>query len=134
MVLEGAAAGADAVLLIAAILPRDVLKRLIRLAGDLSLAALVEVHTEPELDAALEAGAEILGVNNRDLGTLRVDLKTTERLFRRIPDGKVRVSESGIRSREDVEFVRTQGANAVLIGEELMSAADPGQRIREMIG
>lgn len=131
--LEAAATGADAVLLIAAVLPQPVLKRLIRFAGDLHLAALVEVHAEPELDAALEAGAEVIGVNNRDLGTLQVDLAVTDRLFPRIPVGKVRVSESGIRSAEEVARVRRAGANAVLIGEELMSAADPGKRIQELM-
>lgn len=132
-VLEAAAAGADAVLLIAAILPPPVLKRLVRFSGELSLTALVEVHNEPELDAALEAEAQVIGVNNRDLGTLQVDLKITERLFRRIPAGKVRVSESGLHSRADLEFVQRQGAHAVLIGEELMSAADPARRIRELL-
>ena len=133
-IVEAAAAGADAVLLIAAVLPRPVLKRLIRFCRDLSLAALVEVHTEPELADALEAEASLIGVNNRDLGTLQVDLKTTQRLFPQIPTGKVRVSESGIRSPEDVAFVRRQGAHAVLIGEELMSAPDPGKRIQELMG
>lgn len=132
-VVEAAVAGADAVLLIAAALPKPVLKRLITLARDLSMAALVEVHNERELDEALEAGAEIIGVNNRDLATFQVDLQTTERLFQKIPAGKTRVSESGIRSRADVEFVRKHGAHAVLIGEELMSAPDPGQRIAELI-
>lgn len=133
-VVEAAAAGADAVLLIAAALPNPVLKRLIALTQDLSLAALVEVHNERELGDALESGAEIIGVNNRNLATFQVDLKTTERLFLQIPPGKTRVSESGIRSRADVEFVQSKGADAVLIGEEFMSAPDPGVRIREMVG
>jgi len=133
-VLEAASAGADAILLIVAILEPAVLKKLLGFARDLSLDALVEVHTERELGIALDVGAPIIGINNRDLATFQVDLQTTQRLIQQIPPERIAVSESGIRSREDVEFVRTQGANAVLIGEELMSAADPGQRIREMIG
>lgn len=133
-VVEAAAAGADAALLIAAALPLKVLQRMIALARGLSLAALVEVHNERELGDALESGAEIIGVNNRDLATFQVDLKTTERLLSQIPPGKTRVSESGIRSRAEVEFVRSKGADAVLIGEDLMVAPDPGARIKELMG
>ena len=133
-VVEAAAAGADALLLIAAILDRPALKRLIGLARDLSLDALVEVHSEPELEQALEAGAEVIGINNRDLKTLQVDLETTQRLIGRIPAGRLRVSESGIRSRADVEFVQRQGADAILVGEELMGSADPAEKIKELMG
>ncbi len=136
--LESSAAGADAVLLIVAILPRPALKRLLELARDLSLAALVEVHTERELGEALEAGAEILGINNRDLATLQVDLKTTQALARLIPPKERKhrtlVGESGIHSRADLEFVRDQGVDAVLIGEEFMKAEDPAKRIKELMG
>jgi len=133
-VVEAAAAGADALLLIAAALERPVLKRLIGLAQDLSLDALVEVHSEPELQEALAAGARMIGINNRDLKTLQVDLKTTQQLIRRIPADRVRVSESGIRSRADVEFVRGQGADAILVGEELMGSDDPAKKIKELMG
>ena len=134
-ILEAAAAGADAVLLIAAILDRPALKRLLALTADLGLEALVEVHAEPELAQALEAGARILGINNRNLATLEVDLKTTERLIRRLPkEGKVIVSESGIRSRSDVEFLERLGVHAVLIGEELMASPDIAKRIQELMG
>lgn len=133
-VVEAAAAGADAVLLIVAILDGPVLKRLLALTGDLSLDALVEVHSDPELQKALEAGAAVIGVNNRDLGSLQVDLKTTERLMKKIPADRVRVSESGIRSRQDVEFVQEQGADAILVGEELMSSSDPAKKIQELMG
>ena len=132
-VVEAAEAGADAVLLIAAILPRPVLGRLIETALDLSLDALVEVHTEREMGEALEAEARILGVNNRDLATLQVDLRITGSLIRKIPDDRIRVSESGIHSPGDVEFVRRQGADAVLIGEDLMSAQNVGTRIKEIM-
>lgn len=132
-VMEGAAAGADCVLLIAAILKREELKRLLATARDLSLDALVEVHTERELEEALEVGAGLIGINNRDLATLRVDLKTTERLAARIPRDRTLVSESGIHSRADVEFVADKGAHAVLIGEELMDSPDVGKRIKELM-
>ncbi|MBI3615236.1 MAG: indole-3-glycerol phosphate synthase TrpC [Candidatus Omnitrophica bacterium] len=132
--VEAAAAGADGVLLIVAILEPPVLKRLIGLARDLSLDALVEVHTEGELGSALETGAQILGINNRDLTTFQVDLKTTQRLIRQIPPDRTPVSESGIRSREDQEFVRRSGARAVLIGEELMSSENIEKRIKELMG
>lgn len=132
-VIEAAQAGADAVLLIAAILSPAVLKRLLGLARGLSLESLVEVHTEHELGEALEAGATVLGINNRDLTTFEVDIRTTQRLIRGIPADRVRVSESGLRSRQDVELVRSQGADAVLIGEELMSAPDIPARVKELM-
>lgn len=133
-VVEAAAAGADAVLLIAAVLEQPLLKRLIALAGDLRLDGLVEVHTERELGEALGAGARVIGINNRDLGTFRVDLAATERLAKGIPPDRARVSESGIRSRSDVEFVERQKVDAVLVGEELMSSPDPAKKIKELMG
>ena len=133
-VVEAAAAGADAVLLIVALLDRAVLKRLLTLARDLSLDALVEIHSEPELQEALEAEARVIGINNRDLGTLQVDLKITQQLMKKIPGTHVRVSERGIRSRQDVEFVQAQGADAILVGEELMSSQDPAAKIKELMG
>ena len=132
--VESAAAEADAVLLIAAILERPALKRLLALAKDLSLDALVEIHTERELQDALEAGAGVIGINNRDLGTLQVDLSVTQRLIGSLPADRVRVSESGIRSRKDVEFVQAQGADAILVGEELMASDDPAEKIKELMG
>lgn len=132
--VEAAAAGADAVLLIVAALKPEELKRLLKLAGDLSLDALVETHDEQELDQALEAGAQVVGINNRNLATLKVDLETTKRLAAQVPPDRVLVSESGIRSRADVEKVAGWGAHAVLVGEELMSAPDPGARIKELMG
>lgn len=133
-IVESAAAGADGVLLIAAILKRPDLKRLLTLARDLNLDALVEVHSEKDLGEALEVEAELIGINNRDLGTLAIDLKTTGRLMDLIPKGKTVVSESGLHSRADVEFVAAKGAHAVLIGEELMSSPDIAKRIKELMG
>ena len=132
--VEAAAAGADAALLIAAALKPAELVRLVRLAGDLSLDALVEVHDERELGQALEAGAALVGINNRNLATFQVDLETTHRLAGRVPPDRTLVSESGIRSRADAEKVRGWGAHAILVGEELMSAPDPGARIKELMG
>ncbi len=132
-IVEAACAGADAVLLIAAALSPQELKRLLDLSKDLSMEALVEVHSERELGEALEAGAGVIGINNRDLNTFQVDLRTTERLMPRIPPGRTRVSESGLHSPQDVAFVRAQGADAVLIGEELMAADDAAGRIKELM-
>ncbi|MCM8794792.1 MAG: indole-3-glycerol phosphate synthase TrpC [Candidatus Omnitrophica bacterium] len=132
--IEAAAAGADAVLLIAAVLERPVLKRLMGLARDLSLDPLVEVHTRRELEAALEAGALLVGINNRNLETLEVDLKTTAELMPMVPPDRTVVSESGIRTRQDVEVLQRQGIRAILVGEELMKAPDPAKKIKELMG
>lgn len=118
--LEARAAGAAAVLLIVALLGPTELERLVRSARGIDLQALVEVHNERELDAALMAGASLVGVNNRDLSTLRTDLQTTERLASRMPGGTVVVAESGIRSAAHVGRMRDAGAHAVLVGESLL--------------
>lgn len=133
-VVEASAAGADAILLIAAILPQTILKRLLALSRDLSLTALVEVHSERELGQSLEAGAQVIGINNRNLNTLEIDLKTTEQLIKLVPQEKTRISESGLRSRADVEYVQRQGADAVLIGEEFMTSKDIQARVKELMG
>ncbi len=132
--LESAASGADAILLIVKILTPSVLKRLLSLAHDLNLDSLVEVHTEAEVEESLDLGAEIIGINNRDLATFQVDLKTTERLIRLVPQDRTVVSESGIRSRQEVEWVQSLGVHAVLIGEELMGAQDIEKKIKELMG
>jgi indole-3-glycerol phosphate synthase len=131
-IYESVAAGADALLLIVAALPEEDLRRFIELCGNLRIAALVEVHDEPELDRALTAGARIIGVNNRDLKTPKVDLETSFRLRPRIPAGGVTVSESGIRTPEDLRRMADAGYDAVLIGERFMAAPDPGAALREM--
>jgi len=133
-VVESAWAGADAVLLIASILSPDVLKRLWALTKALSMEALVEVHTERELDQALEMGAKVIGINNRNLATLSVDLKTTERLVPKIPSDRIKVSESGFHSPDQIGWVRSLGVDAVLIGEEFLSHEDPKRRIKELLG
>lgn len=121
---EARACGADAVLLIAAILPDDELRGLLALADELGLAALVEVHDGEELARALTVGARLVGINNRDLRDFRVDLATTERLRLAIPPGLPVVSESGIRSADDVRRLARCGVDAVLVGEALVTAPD----------
>lgn len=133
-VAEAAAAGADAVLLIAAILSAGELRRLRAAASSYGMAALVEVHDEEELGPALDSGAEIIGVNNRNLHTFEVALETSLRLAEKIPDGLIRVSESGIHSRADVERLRAAGYQAFLVGEHLMRAEDPAQALRALLG
>jgi indole-3-glycerol phosphate synthase len=132
-VFESAAAGADALLLIVAALSDTQLKRLLALSARLGLAALVEVHDEAELDRAIAAGAKIIGVNNRDLKTLDVDLATSFRLRPRIPAGCLAVSESGIQSPADLRRLSEARFDAALIGERFLSAADPGRELAEML-
>jgi indole-3-glycerol phosphate synthase len=119
-IVESAAAGADATLLIVAVLEQTQLVNLVSLAAKYQLDALVEVHTQEELDRALEAEAEIIGINNRDLATFEVDLGTTEKLSEQVPNDIVLVSESGIKTPDDVARVKGCGVDAVLIGEALM--------------
>ncbi|MFC2007522.1 indole-3-glycerol phosphate synthase TrpC [Chloroflexota bacterium] len=132
-VYESRAGGADALLLIVAILDQEQLDELLNLAGSLGLGCLVEVHNENEVERALLAGAEIIGINNRDLSTFDVDIDTTRRLRPLVPPGKIVVSESGIGGRSDVERVRGWGVNAVLVGETLVTADDIGEKIRELM-
>src|SRR4051812_23254141 len=119
-IMEAAAAGADAILLIVAALPQERLKALLDRAEEYQLDALVEVHTLEEMDRALETEARIIGINNRDLGTFEVDLGVTEKLSEEVPKEIVLVSESGIRTAEDLARIKACGVDAVLIGEALM--------------
>jgi len=130
---ESRAYGADAVLLIAAVLSDDELRDLMRQARELEMECLVEVHDEGEIERALAAGAEIIGINNRDLRTFEVDLATTERLRPLVPLDKVVVSESGIFSRADVERLARAGVHAVLVGEALVTSSDVRAKLRELI-
>ncbi|HEV2216911.1 MAG TPA: indole-3-glycerol phosphate synthase TrpC [Candidatus Dormibacteraeota bacterium] len=131
-VVEARAHGADAVLLIVAALPTGKLAELLNVATRLELAALVEVHDEGETRAAVDAGAQLIGVNHRDLRTFDVDLTLTERLRPLIPSQCILVAESGIKNRQDARRMRDAGADAVLVGELLMRAADPAQAISEL--
>jgi indole-3-glycerol phosphate synthase len=131
-VFEARAYGADAVLLIVAALPEAQLRELLALVRRLGMAALVEIHTTRELDTAMSVGADIVGINHRNLKTLTVDTGLTARLRPRVPSGTVLVAESGIRDAGDARRMRVVGADAVLVGEALMRSDDPRTLIREM--
>jgi indole-3-glycerol phosphate synthase len=131
-VIQAAAAGADAILLIVALLSRDEIASLQRLAAHYAMDALVEVHDEAELDVALEAGATLVGVNNRDLRTFAVSLETAERLAARMPEGVLKVSESGIHDSQDVRRLLDCGYQSFLVGEHLMKAPDPAAALRAL--
>jgi len=132
-VLEAAAAGADAILLIAAILDEAQLRGFRELAADFGIAALIEVHDEAELDKALQSGAEIIGVNNRDLRTFEVSLDVSFTLAERIPAEVTKVSESGISNSVDVHRLTDKGFHAFLVGELLLKSGDPARALRELI-
>ena len=132
-VVEAAAGGADAILLIAAILDERRIRHLRELAARYRLAALVEVHNERELDMAAGAGADLIGVNNRDLSTFQVTLETSLRLAERMPAGVLSVAESGIHSADDVRRLRAAGFTAFLVGEHLMRAGDPAAALRALV-
>jgi indole-3-glycerol phosphate synthase len=131
--LEARANSADAVLLIVAALSHDELTALKRRADSRALDVLCEVHDEEELQRALDAGCELIGVNTRDLRTFQVDIETAFRLAQRLPKNVVRVAESGIRSGEDVARLRAAGYQAFLIGESLMRAERPGEALRALV-
>jgi indole-3-glycerol phosphate synthase len=132
--LEARAAGADAALLIVAALDPDRLHHLMGVASDLGMDCLVEVHDEDEVRRAVDAGAEVIGINNRDLHSLEVDLNTTFELLADVPAGTVVVAESGITRAEDVENLEKAGVDAILVGEALMRADDPVRAVRELLG
>lgn len=125
--------GADAFLLIAAILDNSKLKYLLKTGRDLEMQALVEVHNLEELKRVLQTEAEIIGINNRDLKTFKTDIATTEHLIKEIPQGKVVVSESGINAAEDISRLRRCGAHAFLIGESLMREKDITKKLAELL-
>lgn len=126
--------GADAVLLIVAALRREELSDLLQLAGELGLDALVEVHTEEELETAMACGAEIVGINNRDLRTFETTLEVTARLAPRVRGDAALVSESGIHRREDLHLLARVGVDAVLVGEALAREQDVEGKVRELVG
>jgi indole-3-glycerol phosphate synthase len=132
-VVEAAAAGADAILLIVAILDHSQLREFRQLAREFSMDALVEVHDRRELEIALESGAEIVGVNNRDLRTFQVSLDTSVRLAPQIPQGVIRISESGIFHAADVHKLMDAGYDAFLVGEHLVKSGDAAQAVRELV-
>jgi indole-3-glycerol phosphate synthase len=132
--LEARAAGADAVLLIVGALDDERLARLMAQAAALRLAAVVEVHDEVELQRAIDAGATVVGVNNRNLRTLAVDLDVSARIAARVPPGVTAVSESGVTSAQDIQRLRALGYSAFLVGERLMTSPDPAGDLRALKG
>ncbi|MDE7400062.1 MAG: indole-3-glycerol phosphate synthase TrpC [Oscillospiraceae bacterium] len=134
MIYEAKALGAAAVLLICAILDEGELREYLALTHSLGLSALVEAHNESEIETAVKIGAEIIGVNNRDLRTFSVDTDNSAHLRNLVPRDRIFVSESGIQSAEDVRKLREMGANAVLIGETLMRAPDKRAKLDELRG
>ena len=132
-VAEAAARSADAILLIASIMGEKRLRQLREYAGRFRMPALVEVHDEQELEKALASGAELIGVNNRNLRTFAVSLETSLRLAERIPATVIKVSESGIRTAQDVRKLRQAGYDAMLVGEHLMRSRDPAKALRDLL-
>jgi indole-3-glycerol phosphate synthase len=133
-VYESALCGADAILLITDILSKEEIMKFSTLAKSLDMAVLCEAHSEEEVEKAISAKQDIIGINNRDLDTFKLSLNTTESLIGLIPEGKIIVSESGIRSRADIMFLKSIGVNAVLVGEVFMEADNIGQKVRELAG
>lgn len=134
MIYEARVLGASAVLLICAILEGEQIKEYINICDSLGLSAVVEAHDEAEIEIALEAGARIIGVNNRNLKDFSVDTDNSTRLRQMIPKDVIFVAESGIKTAEDVKKLRNSGVNAVLIGETLMRAEDKTKALRELKG
>jgi indole-3-glycerol phosphate synthase len=132
-VIEAAAAGADAILLITAILSERELRDLRELAAQYDMAALVEVHSDDELSTAIDSGAEIVGVNNRDLHSFQVSLETSLRLADRMPDNTVRISESGIETAAQIATLQSAGYHGFLVGEHLMRAGDPRAALEALL-
>lgn len=133
-IVEARAAGADAVLLLASVLSVEEMREFSELCEKLGMAALVEVHDDEEMKAAVEAGARIIGVNNRDLHTFNVSMETTAALLPGVPEGTITVSESGIRSAADREYIGSLGVDAILVGEGLIAAQNVAAATREICG
>jgi len=133
-IYESRVCGADAILLIVSVLSENALKDFLSLSSELDMDTIVEVHDEEEVAVALNAGCNIIGINNRALRTFKIDLTTTIKLVSCIPPGKVVVSESGIKSREDIIQLEEAGVKAVLIGEALIRARDRVAMLRELQG
>lgn len=125
--------GADAILLIVRILSRRQLKALLKAARESGLAVLTEIHDRGELETAIDCGAEIIGINNRDLDTFEVDIRTTLEIAPLIPDDHVVVSESGIFTSEDIGLVRKCGVHAVLVGTSIMKSENPADKVKELV-
>ncbi len=134
MIYEAKLFGAEAVLLICSILTQEQIRRYIGICDELEISALVEAHDEAEIKMALDAGARIIGVNNRNLKDFTVDTKNSTILRSLVPDGVLFVSESGVSKPEDVTVLKEMGVDAVLVGEAMMRAVDKKQKLRELRG
>lgn len=132
-IYESVCAGADSVLLIAQLLKEEQLKEFYSLCTQLNLAAVCEVHNEEDLDKVLRQDVTIIGINNRNLQTFKEDLRISCRLIKKIPKGKIVISESAIRSSKDIKYLQDLGVNAVLIGETFMRSQDIGAKVKELI-
>lgn len=132
-IYEGRVSGADAILLIASLLEREQLKEFVDLTQSLRMVPLVEIHNEEDLEKTSSLNLPLIGINNRDLTTFEVDLRTTLRLKGRIPLKTKVISESGIRSSEDVKLLKEAGVDGILVGEILMRSSDPASKIRELL-
>ena len=132
-IYESVACGADAILLIADLLSDSEMTGFYQIAASLGLDVLLEVHNEEDLEKAIATGGDIIGINNRDLHTFKVDLTVTQKLIRLVPAHKIKVSESGIKSYEDVMFLKSLGINAILIGEAFMESPDIAAKMHEIM-
>jgi len=132
-IYESRAYGADSLLLIVTMLQLEELRELLGISHELDMICVVEVHNKAEVEMALESGARIIGINNRDLATFAVDLSTTERLKPLVPSDRVVISESGVKSRSDLDRLKRAGVDAVLIGEALMTAPDIAAKLKELL-
>jgi len=132
--VEARAAGADAVLLIVRLLEINALAQMLEIVRRLGMSALVETHTAEEIEVALAAGADIVGINNRDLDRMEVSLDTTRQLAKGVPEGVLVVAESGIQSRADIDDLAAHGAHAFLVGNALLSSENPEEKLRELVG
>ena len=133
-IYESAANGADAILLITALLEKETMESFLELGESLKLDCMTEVHNEEELTQALLAGAKIIGINNRDLNTFKTDINTTRRLKMLIPEDTIAVSESGINTRDNIKKIKECKVDAVLVGEALVTAKDIPAKMRELLG
>jgi len=131
-IYESRAFGADALLLIASLLEVKKIIEFLEISKNLGIGAILEVHSEEDLEKALLTSSEIIGINNRNLKDFSVDLNVTKKLMRKIPQGKIVISESGIKTREDVYLLKNTGINAILIGQVLLESEDVGRKLEEL--
>ena len=132
-IYEARVYGADAILLIAAILPEKKMRNFLFLAHRLGMSAILEIHNQEELKKVLSAESRIIGINNRDLRTFKVDLNTTIKLKERVPSNRIVISESGIKNPKDIQLLKKHRVNAILVGETLLRSGDIGKKIKELM-